>query len=200
MLMFSESHNGFPSYIYSNHGELEADRLVVMHVLVEALNSMGCDWQARSSTHYKRHRGLVCSPDVRDFLSTPPTASAWHLSLLRPCPNSICVSVFFLSSSLLLGRTQDILYLPSLWYHRVSQRGITVAVNYWHDMQFDHKYVHYRFLQTLAAKLREKGAVRRPGGVGGGGGGESSRRPSESQEEQGASGRGGEQERVEQDR
>ncbi|CAM9666830.1 unnamed protein product [Ectocarpus fasciculatus] len=96
----------------------------------------------------------------------------------------------------------DILYLPSLWYHRVSQRGITVAVNYWHDMQFDHKYVHYRFLQTLAAKLREKGAVRRSGGLGGGGGGggESSRRPSESPEEQGASVRGGEQERVEPDR
>ncbi|CAN0015773.1 unnamed protein product, partial [Hapterophycus canaliculatus] len=45
----------------------------------------------------------------------------------------------------------DILYLPALWYHRVSQKGITVAVNYWHDMQFDHKYVNYRFLQSLAA-------------------------------------------------
>lgn len=44
------------------------------------------------------------------------------------------------------------LYLPALWYHRVSQNGITVAVNYWHDMQFDQKYVYYRFLQSLAAK------------------------------------------------
>eukprot|EP00752_Nemacystus_decipiens_P010892 g9685.t1 len=48
----------------------------------------------------------------------------------------------------------DILYLPALWYHRVAQKGITIAVNYWHDMQFDHKYVYYRFLQTLAAKHR----------------------------------------------
>ncbi|CBN79281.1 conserved unknown protein [Ectocarpus siliculosus] len=93
----------------------------------------------------------------------------------------------------------DILYLPSLWYHRVSQRGITVAVNYWHDMQFDHKYVHYRFLQTLAGKLRE-GVVRRPGGAGCDG---SSGRPSESPEarvEQGVSVGGGEEERVEEDR
>eukprot|EP00903_Cladosiphon_okamuranus_P016617 g15329.t1 len=45
----------------------------------------------------------------------------------------------------------DILYLPALWYHRVAQKGVTIAVNYWHDMQFDHKYVYYRFLQTLAA-------------------------------------------------
>ncbi|CAM9165656.1 unnamed protein product [Ectocarpus sp. 12 AP-2014] len=93
----------------------------------------------------------------------------------------------------------DILYLPSLWYHRVSQRGITVAVNYWHDMQFDHKYVHYRFLQTLAAQLRE-GGVRRPGGVGFGG---SSGRPSESPEarvEQGVSVGWGGEERVKEDR
>ncbi|CAM9885504.1 unnamed protein product, partial [Scytosiphon promiscuus] len=46
----------------------------------------------------------------------------------------------------------DILYLPALWYHRVSQKGITVAVNYWHDMQFDQKYVYYRLLQSLAGR------------------------------------------------
>lgn len=48
--------------------------------------------------------------------------------------------------------TQDILYLPALWYHRVSQKGVTIAVNYWHDMQFDFKYVYYRFLQQLGRK------------------------------------------------
>ncbi|CAL3969347.1 unnamed protein product [Diplocarpon coronariae] len=34
----------------------------------------------------------------------------------------------------------DLLYLPALWYHKVSQscsdEGICVAVNYWHDMDF----------------------------------------------------------------
>lgn len=58
------------------------------------------------------------------------------------------------------------LYLPALWYHRVSQKGITVAVNYWHDMQFDHKYVYYRFLQTLAAAFQEKGVLRPAEGAG----------------------------------
>lgn len=47
--------------------------------------------------------------------------------------------------------------MPALWYHRVSQKGVTVAVNYWHDMQFDHKYVYYRFLQGLAKKCRGGG-------------------------------------------
>lgn len=31
----------------------------------------------------------------------------------------------------------DMLYLPSLWYHRVTQTCETVAVNYWYDMRFD---------------------------------------------------------------
>jgi jumonji domain-containing protein 7 len=34
----------------------------------------------------------------------------------------------------------DMLYLPALWYHKVSQscsaEGICCAINYWHDMEF----------------------------------------------------------------
>ncbi|KAF4633356.1 hypothetical protein G7Y89_g4766 [Cudoniella acicularis] len=37
-------------------------------------------------------------------------------------------------------RKGDMLYLPALWYHKVSQscdeEGICCAVNYWHDMEF----------------------------------------------------------------
>jgi hypothetical protein len=62
-----------------------------------------------------------------------------------------------------------------MWYHRVSQRGcdcvlrdqtfslvmlsavvvlirLTVAVNYWHDMEFDCKYV-YNHMLTHVSKL-----------------------------------------------
>ena len=31
----------------------------------------------------------------------------------------------------------EMLYLPALWYHKVSQSCETVAVNYWYDMRFD---------------------------------------------------------------
>uniref|UniRef100_A0A7S4PT93 JmjC domain-containing protein n=1 Tax=Alexandrium monilatum TaxID=311494 RepID=A0A7S4PT93_9DINO len=47
-------------------------------------------------------------------------------------------------------RPGEMLYLPAMWYHQVEQRGLTVAVNYWHDMQFDHAYVHHRFLRDVA--------------------------------------------------
>eukprot|EP01038_Epipyxis_sp_PR26KG_P014938 gene14938-20094_t len=31
----------------------------------------------------------------------------------------------------------DILYIPAMWYHRVSQTKLTIAVNYWYDQRFD---------------------------------------------------------------
>ncbi|KAI4327887.1 hypothetical protein L6164_020298 [Bauhinia variegata] len=47
----------------------------------------------------------------------------------------------------------EILYLPSMWFHHVRQspdeRGRTIAVNYWYDMQFDIKYAYFNFLQSL---------------------------------------------------
>ncbi|XP_028796004.1 bifunctional peptidase and (3S)-lysyl hydroxylase JMJD7 [Neltuma alba] len=47
----------------------------------------------------------------------------------------------------------EILYLPSMWFHHVRQspddRGCTIAVNYWYDMQFDIKYAYFNFLQSL---------------------------------------------------
>ncbi|XP_010503196.1 PREDICTED: jmjC domain-containing protein 7-like isoform X1 [Camelina sativa] len=50
----------------------------------------------------------------------------------------------------------EILYLPSMWFHHVSQTpgdgGYTIAVNYWYDMQFDIKYAYFNFLQSLSYK------------------------------------------------
>ncbi len=44
----------------------------------------------------------------------------------------------------------DMLYLPSLWYHRVTQTCETVAVNYWYDMRFDSpSWCHFNFLQHI---------------------------------------------------
>lgn len=31
----------------------------------------------------------------------------------------------------------EVLYIPAMWYHRVSQTCKTVAVNYWYDQRFD---------------------------------------------------------------
>lgn len=47
-------------------------------------------------------------------------------------------------------RPGETLYLPAMWYHRVGQEGVTVAVNYWHDMAFDHRYVCASFAKAVA--------------------------------------------------
>lgn len=58
-------------------------------------------------------------------------------------------------------RAGQILYLPSLWFHRVEQSHGCIAVNYWYDMEFDIKYSYYKLLEkmtsiTKALKTTEK--------------------------------------------
>lgn len=44
----------------------------------------------------------------------------------------------------------EMLYIPSLWYHRVTQTCETVGVNYWFDMKFDSPHwCYFNFLQNL---------------------------------------------------
>jgi hypothetical protein len=42
------------------------------------------------------------------------------------------------------------LYIPAMWYHRVSQRTHTVSVNYWYEQRFDFRYVLYSLARRLA--------------------------------------------------
>ena len=45
----------------------------------------------------------------------------------------------------------EMLYLPALWYHGVSQCGdITMGVNYWYDMKFESPlWAYFHFLQQM---------------------------------------------------
>lgn len=45
-----------------------------------------------------------------------------------------------------LVKEGQVLYLPALWYHQVAQSGRTIAVNYWHDMEYDCRYLYYNLL------------------------------------------------------
>ncbi|CAB3378966.1 Hypothetical predicted protein [Cloeon dipterum] len=54
-------------------------------------------------------------------------------------------------STQLIARVEagDMLYLPSLWFHQVSQSHGCIAVNYWYDMKFDIKYAYFSMLEHL---------------------------------------------------
>jgi len=50
----------------------------------------------------------------------------------------------------------DMLYLPSLWYHQVTQTCETVAVNYWFDMKFESPlWSYFNFIQNLNCRKVE---------------------------------------------
>ncbi|TDH66497.1 hypothetical protein CCR75_008159 [Bremia lactucae] len=50
----------------------------------------------------------------------------------------------------------ELLYLPSLWYHRVAQVGLTISVNYWHDMEFNCQYVYYNFVRDIGTLIQAR--------------------------------------------
>jgi len=49
----------------------------------------------------------------------------------------------------------DILYMPSLWFHHLSQSQGCIAVNYWYDMEYDLKFNYYNLLNKLKSLLNK---------------------------------------------
>jgi len=53
----------------------------------------------------------------------------------------------------------ELLYLPSLWFHRVTQSCETLGVNWWYDMRFDSPgWIYFHLLQQLRPLASEDGA------------------------------------------
>ena len=49
----------------------------------------------------------------------------------------------------------ELLYLPSLWFHQVEQDSpLTIACNFWYDMQYDIKWNYYQFMLNVIKKKR----------------------------------------------
>ena len=44
----------------------------------------------------------------------------------------------------------DLFYLPSLWFHHVTQSDQTIAVNFWYDMEYDIKYNYFKFVEAIS--------------------------------------------------
>ena len=80
-------------------------------------------------------------------VTTTPWVRPWDEST-GPPPRTSPIEV--------VVRKGQVLYLPALWYHQVSQRGRTIAVNYWHDMVFDHKWIYHNFVRNAAKAFREQ--------------------------------------------
>jgi len=73
-------------------------------------------------------------PDI-----STPNGNDEHLFPLTKFAHPITVHV----------KAGEMIYIPSLWFHRVTQSTETVGVNYWYDMKFDCKWCYFSFLQRL---------------------------------------------------
>jgi len=54
----------------------------------------------------------------------------------------------------------EILYLPSLWFHKVGQigdeEGRNISINLWYDMKYSFNYVYYRLLEDLVVSTSKQ--------------------------------------------
>lgn len=100
------------------------------------------------------------------FHATYPAHTAWRLvpspetgdtPWIPVDPLAIDTTVFPLAALLkpleCVVHAGEMLYLPAMWYHRATQLCPTISVNYWHDMDFDCKYVYYNFVHDVARAL-----------------------------------------------
>lgn len=88
------------------------------------------------------------------------STTRWIVSDVNKCINEHSDSEFPLLSKAhpikVLVSEGEMLYIPSLWYHRVTQTCETVGVNYWFDMKFDHRWCYFNFLQNLKANVHHE--------------------------------------------
>ncbi len=62
-------------------------------------------------------------------------------------------------------RAGEVLYLPALWLHRVSQTCLTIAINFWYDMKFDLRYVLLQTAIRLAEQQQQQEQAKEEGSV-----------------------------------
>ena len=44
----------------------------------------------------------------------------------------------------------EVLYIPHMWYHRVTQSCTTIAVNFWYEMKFGFTYVFNELVEDMS--------------------------------------------------
>ena len=94
------------------------------------------DDEANQPVHAARVKWI--GGDVDPLLEAPDSNRRDHP--LLPLAHPIRVVV----------KAGEMLYLPALWFHRVTQTCETVGINYWYDMSFDSpQWCYFNFLQQL---------------------------------------------------
>eukprot|EP00398_MALV-I-01_sp_L67-1_P000575 gene575-465_t len=84
-----------------------------------------------------------------------PFDESWSIRLFPSVPTVpwVCRNISEDSNDLHILHVEvkagETLYLPALWYHQVSQTELTIAINSWHDMEFDCKWVYFQLMRDF---------------------------------------------------
>ena len=97
-----------------------------------SINDKRCDSNAEST------KTKWIEPDMKRCLENPSSSADNFPLISKAHPVKVLVS------------EGEMLYIPSLWYHRVTQTTETIGINYWYDMKFDSPHwCYFNFLQNL---------------------------------------------------
>ncbi|KAF4520612.1 hypothetical protein B566_EDAN006023 [Ephemera danica] len=146
----------------------------------DAVNFWMGDSRAVTSTHKDPYENLYCViRGEKTFVLTPPTDlpgmvyKSLPVARYSEVQNKNCYQIVPVENSDPVSwicsvgsdkmpitpksvnvcvKAGDILYLPSLWFHQVSQSHGCIAVNYWYDMRFDIKFAYFSMLEHLCSK------------------------------------------------
>jgi jumonji domain-containing protein 7 len=146
----------------------------------DAINFWMGDERAISSTHKDPYENIYCVvTGCKEFTLLPPTDLPYLYRKRYPVgqyTKDFCIDLLeeqvpwipvdpdnpdmhkfplFEHASPIVVRLYagDVLYLPSLWFHKVKQscdeQGRCIAVNFWYDMNFDQRYTWSVFQETI---------------------------------------------------
>ena len=100
--------------------------------------SWGVVADERSDTNAESTKTRWIEPDMKRCLENASSSTEEFPLISKAHPVKVLVS------------EGEMLYIPSLWYHRVTQTCETIGINYWYDMKFDSAHwCYFNFLQNL---------------------------------------------------
>jgi hypothetical protein len=115
-------------------------------IFVSSTKDGGSDWRVQQQTQQD-------SPDDGPSQSTPATVR-WIAANVQHKNNDQHMLDYpllaYTHPIAITVRAGEMLYLPALWFHSVTQTQETVAINYWYDMKFDSPaWCYFHFLSQL---------------------------------------------------
>lgn len=96
-----------------------------------------------------RFTGRVLQSDVRVVNDGCPSEELTWITVNPDAPTDINSRFSHAHPLRCVVRPGEVLYIPAMWYHQVSQSKPTIAINYWYEQKFDFRFVFYQTVKAI---------------------------------------------------